>query len=225
MLIPKESICATREHVDYENDPRPKGSSFIIAMPGSGGELLIDLIASTAMTRVIGNQEPSFYHAITVLTESISSNANTYGHPSDVDDFKFYAARELNQDERMMYYFIRNVLFRGAGNCIGYTYLLRDDGLGWVTRFAQALRNINDSGSGPLRVVFLTCELDDFNYDASIHDDILQSMKDASELGDIWITKKELLADPLKVMLKVKAARYPCVDLIKRVMKKYENAI
>lgn len=215
----------TKEHRDYENDPRPKGSAFIIAMPGAGGEILMDLLANTAMTHVIGNQEPSFYHSITTLAESISVNANTYGHPSDVNSFKFYAGKEEAQDTRMMYYFIRNALFRGAGSCIGYTYLLRDEGEGKLSRFTQVLRDINDNGCGPLRVVFLACDLDDFKYDPSVHSELLNEMKDASELGDIWITRKELLEDPLKVMLKVKATHYPYVDGIKKIMRKYENTI
>jgi len=215
----------SKEQAAYENDPRPKGSAFIIAMPGAGGEMLLDLLVSTALTNVLGTQEPSFYHAITALGENLKGN--TYGNPYDIDDFRFYAGREEKQDVRMFYYYLRNILLRGAGQCIAFTDLLRDEEGGEMERFCQVVREISDHSSSPLRLVFLTCDFGDsintsHPYTNEIsHNSMLNEMKNASELGDIWITKKELLADPLRVMIKIKATHYPNADLIPKVMKKY----
>lgn len=220
---------STKESAAYENDPRHKGSAFIIALPESGGELLLELLAKSAMTNVAGTQESSFYHAITILAESVSINGNTYGHPSDLTSFKYYGGKDQDQDTRLTYYHLRNILFKSAGYGIGFSDRLVGDSSDWdwFGNFVQVLRDINDSShNNPLRIVFLTCDLGDVKYaNPMTHNESIQKMRDASELGDIWITKKELLEDPLKVMLKIKCTHYPNIEMVKKVIKKYEDSL
>src|SRR6478752_8556954 len=127
----------TTDSSKYNCDPKPKGSSMVLALPGAGGNLLLELMAVAGRTEVTGTQEPSFYHAITAISESISSNANDYGRAEDVargeNGLRFYARDRPTYDANLTYYNLKNILLKGCSSCaLGLTDRLRDEGQGWV---------------------------------------------------------------------------------------------
>jgi len=216
-----------KDAITYNNNPKRKTSTVVIEMPGSGGQLLLELMALAGGTKVTGRQENSFYNAITVLVESISSNGNDYGPVESIAKGKnglgFYGRDTKEFDTNLSVYCIKNLLLKttsGAGLALVGT--LMDGGENWVSRFCNAIRFMDEHDFASFRIAFLVCDLCDNPYSNPIeHNKQLQVFKDAMELGDMWIKKSDLLANPKQVMLKLKCHSYPNEDKVNQIMKKY----
>ena len=219
------------DKINYNNNPKRRVSTMVLSMPGAGGPMLLELMALAGGTKVTGNQDNSFYHAITNIVESLSSNGSVYGPVASVskeyEGLRFYARDTQEFDTNLTLFYLKNILLKttsGAG--LALTEALRDEDEGWVDRFCNAIRFMNDSSAAPFRVAFLVCDLSEITYSNPIeHNKRLQEFKYAMELGDMWIKKSDLMKNPKQVMLKLQCHTYPDEKEIERIMKKYERAI
>jgi len=220
-----------KDAIAYNNNPKRKTSTVVIEMPGAGGQLLLELMALAGGTKVTGRQENSFYNAITVIVESLSSNGNDYGPVESVakgkNGLSFYGRDTKDFDINLTLHYLKNILLKttsGAGLALVGT--LMDGGENWVSRFCDAIRFMDEHDFASFRIAFLVCDLSEVPYANPIeHNKQLQAFKDAMELGDMWIKKSDLLKNPKQAMLKLQCHSYPNEEKIKQIMQKYEGAI
>ncbi len=197
------------------------GYTFLLAMPHSGGELLMRMMGVACLTNITGDLSPTLIGGLLDVYDSLKED-KVKGWPPDLEKkglLNSKYSRELSQFEgAVSYYHIKQLLFNSSGK----------QGFGWSSRLDETqaerlvtmLRDIGDSRDDlKIKIVFLVREPDRvLLMDQNKNGILMDTYKELYELGDHWISYEGFRNDPKGVLLKMNPARYPDEKKIKEII-------
>lgn len=226
----------------YENDPRPKGVTFLFAQPRSGSTLALRLLANACHTRVVGDHDLKFYESVLGVYDSALSGGQ-YGYPPDLEKADVfpdtYRDKDEETDRRMISHYLRYLIFRGVGNAGFHKTTILGFANTMVEPFVTMLREMGETSNYPINIAWLMRDHSEIIKSMATREgpgqetaikkpEVLEHLLDLQynqfrssyELGDALIKYEDLVAKPLETVLKLKPCHYPDDNIIFQVMRK-----
>jgi hypothetical protein len=200
-----------------ESERKPLKKTFLIGMPRSGTTLWARLMENACMSRTVGDKHIEYYTGILQLFNNISRNKGQYIEYQEAERTGIFAdeARGYDSREREMRnfsYVLSQLLFANTFRS-GFA---KSTMLGFenshLVEFVSMLREVFSEHD--LTICFMTREVVDaasslVNHHRSVlkpeHFELacesyvhqLNQMKEATELGDVWIKYEDFVKDPI----------------------------
>lgn len=218
---------------------KPLKKTFILGMPRSGTTLLARLLECACMSKCVGCKHDDYYSSLVRMYKDISENKGQYldGYASAerqgifADEMRGYDSRE--RELRNFGYVASQLLFAntfrsgyakatqiGFGNddLVPFVEMLRDvfkdDDLTIVFMY----RDIQAAGSSLINHEKSTLTSEHWATVVSLYERQLAQMKEATELGNIWIPYEKFILNPIPYLKSCNPLYSPNEAAVQRIL-------
>lgn len=232
----------TQEEIKYINSGY-RQFTFIISQPLCGANELLTLASIAGGCGIRGVKPVSFYKSIIELN-NMDCSESVYGSPKKLFDdgisLLHYNHSKPEFQNNLRNHYLRNLLMplEGHGKVSAETLLGFNNNL--LIPFVETLRNIFQGlNTLDLKIIFLTDNFDslidrmhrfsdplskiDFEILRNLINRQKDQMKEASELGDTWMTIDDIHSIPHDCLMKLKPTIFPKREVIEGLIKRFNK--